>query len=101
MLTKPNNTSNLALVSTMHLTKNIDKLNEEAKSNRRFEKLHGYYAKNSTSKYYRIDHNEGSSLLKPHDTVWIWAESIIKVQQTELVFDWPESTVYHCGSDFI
>jgi len=75
-LTTPTGTSNQTFLFTSGVQRISDRIQTEALKNSKIEYVHGFFARNTSRDYIRIQTNDGSVYCKQGDCLFIWADSV-------------------------
>jgi hypothetical protein len=75
--------------------KNMDRMKESVWETAKVEIVEGFYVYNKSKSPFRIKTEDGTQLIKPNDSIWVWSKQIERVWiEDGPGYSWPKWELY-------
>ena len=81
-MTKPTGYTNRSFTSTSGVHRTIERMIPETWNNSKQIKVHGFFVKNLGKEIVRIQTNDGCAFCKGGESIFIWADEIVKIWES-------------------
>ena len=72
----------------------MDRLYPEVMMNTKTETVTGFFIKNDTNSYIRIETDDGCTYCRNLESVWVWSKQIKRIWFSERFYDYPKWSLH-------